>query len=303
MKRILSLMVLGLLLFAGCQREELLPTELKVKIETVTGTRVRFTVAPENPHAYYAYILINEKDGSFNNPLTEICKEEIELMEDALSSSSYEEENFLDIFFYRGSRQFTRGELYDDMDYKLIVFQINPKTHELIGDPVGTTFHTNPVPDRDLHFQVSFEGDLLTITPTDDYLTYFWQYEESEMIYNQYGGATSYLYAIAGLYQEYGFMDWNYYYGTSVFELSSENNMEDGTEYTLVICGCEEGELTTTSTIVKFIYHPGNIEVLSIEERDEWWADVSRSGLHPGTLFRDRQEQSTTTLTNSQSTK
>ncbi len=46
--------------------------------------------------------------------------------------------------------------------------------------------------------------------------------------------------------------------------------MEDGTQYTLVICGCEEGELTSVSTIVKFIYHPGNIQVLSIEEGDEW---------------------------------
>ena len=46
--------------------------------------------------------------------------------------------------------------------------------------------------------------------------------------------------------------------------------MVDGTHYTLVICGCEDGELTSTSTIVKFIYHPGNVEVIEIIEEDEW---------------------------------
>lgn len=274
-------MALSLLLFAGCQKEELLPTELRVKIETVTGTRVRFTMSPTNPHAYYSYVLINKNDGSYNKPLTEICNEEIELMEEAIALSSLDESNFLDFFFFCGSRQFNRGELYDDMDYKLIVFQINPKTHEIIGDPVGTTFHTKPVPARDLHFQVSFEGDWLTITPSDNNLSYFGQYEESALIYNHYGGATSYLYAIAGLYQEYGFMDWNYLYGITDYNLTTENNMEDGTEYTLVLSGCEEGELTSTSTIVKFIFHPGNVEVLSVEERDEWWFDEFRKDRHP----------------------
>ena len=268
MKRILSILVLSLLLFAGCQKEELRPTEIKVKVETVTGTRVRFTVAPTNPHAYYGYIIINANDGSYDNSLTEICKEEIELMEDAYAN--FEGASFLDVFFYRGSRQFSIGALYDDIDYKLIVFQINPKTHELIGEPISTSFHTKPVPARDLHFDISSEGDVISITPSDDNLSYVWQYEESDMIYHQYGAATSYLYSVVGMYQEYGFLDYYYFTGPSELDLLHENNMEDGTQYTLVICGCEEGELTSVSTIVKFIYHPGNIQVLSIEEGDEW---------------------------------
>lgn len=268
MKRILSILILSLLLFAGCQKEELLPTELKAKVETVMGTRVRFTVAPANPHAYYSHILVNANDERYNKPLAEICKEEIELMEDAYAV--FEDANFLDIFFYRGSRQFSIGALYDDMDYKLIVFQINPKTHELIGEPTSSTFHTKPVPTRDLHFDISSEGDVINITPSDNDLSYVWQYEESDMIYHQYGAATSYLYSVVGMYQEYGFLDYYYLVGPSELDLSHETNMEDGTHYTLVINGCEEGELTSVSTIVKFIYHPGNIQVLSIEEGDEW---------------------------------
>ena len=268
MKRLLTFTVLGLLLFAGCQKEELLPTEIRVKVESVTGSRARFTVAPENPHAYYTYLLVSEQDEDFYEPAAEVCKREILYMEDALSY--FGGDDFMDYFFYSGSRQFNIGGLHDDMDFKFIVYQINPLTHELLGEPVVTTFHTTPVQQRDLHFQVGFNGNVMTITPSDNNLTYFWQYEESELIYNNYGGATSYLYAIAGMYQEYGFIDYSYSSGPSVFDFSAENKMEDGTEYTLVINGCEQGEFTTLSTIVKFIYHPGNIEVLEVSERDEW---------------------------------
>ena len=268
MKRILSILVLSLLLFAGCQKEELLPTDLKAKVETVTGTRVRFTVAPTNPHAYYSYLLVNANDERYNKPLAEICKEEIEQMEEAYAV--FEDANFLDIFFYRGSRQFSIGELYGDMDYKLIVFQINPKTHKLIGEPVSTPFHTKPVPTRDLHFEISSERDVISIAPSDDNLSYVWQYEESDMIYHQYGAATSYLYSVVGMYQEYGFLDYYYNIGPSELDLSQEDHMEDGTQYTLVICGCEEGEFSSVSTIVKFIYHPGDIVLLEIEEGNEW---------------------------------
>lgn len=268
MKRLLLFIVLSLLLFAGCQREELLPTEIKVKMESLTSSRVRFTVAPANPHAYYTYILVSEQEVTFDKPATEICKNEILDMEDAMTY--FQSNDFLDIYFFQGSRQFNIGSLHDDLDFKFIVFQINPKTHELLGDPVVISFHTKPATQQYLQFQVNFEGDLMTITPSDDSISYFWQYEEDDLIYSVYGGATSYLYAIAGMYQEYGFLEYSYSFGPSVCDLSAESAMQDGALYTLVICGCEEGEFTTISTIVKFRYHPGNIEVLEILETDEW---------------------------------
>ncbi|MBR6175978.1 MAG: hypothetical protein IKQ52_10435 [Bacteroidales bacterium] len=268
MKRPLSLIVLSLLLFAGCHRDETLPTDIKVKVESVSGSRSRITVAPENPHAYYTYICVGENEENYNRPVSEICEEAIGIMEHTFSY--FEDGNFLDINFYRGTRQFSEKLPYDDLDYKFIVFQINPKNHDLLGEPVVCTFHTKPIPQRDLHFDVSFEGEVFTITPSNDTLTYVWQFEESEIIYNHYGAATAYLYSIVGMYQEYGFMDWYYYTGSSRWDLSYENQMVDGTHYTLVICGCEDGELTSTSTIVKFIYHPGNVEVIEIIEEDEW---------------------------------
>ena len=158
----------------------------------------------------------------------------------------------------------------DNTDFKLIVFQIHPETHEILGNPVVTEFRTKPVPERELYFEVNFEGELLTITPSDNNLTYFWQFKESDQIYDDYGTATYYLYSVAGMYQEYGFMDMLYSQGPVEWDFAMENNMHDGTEYLLIISGCEEGELTTPTTIAKFRYHPGHIEILEIFEENDW---------------------------------
>ena len=267
MKRQFILIVLSLFLLAGCHKEELLPTEIKVKAESVTGSRARITVAPVNSRAYYSYAIVSRNEENFDASPVSICYDEIQFMEDCLQY--FDGGSFTDIFCYQGNRQLSMKTLASDMDFKFIVFQINPKTHDLIGEPVVIEFHTKPVPQRDLHFQVDFVADELHITPSDDNLTYFWEYDETEQIYGTYRSAYNYLYTLAGMYQEYGFMDYYYYKGECNWILSLEDNMNAGTEYTLVIAGCEEGEFTTETTIVKFRYYPDHIEVLEVTEGSE----------------------------------
>lgn len=269
MKRQLTFIILSLFLLAGCTKEELLPTEIKVKMESVTGSRARFTVAPSNSRAYYSYVLVNPYDEDYDAPTLDICYNAIKRMEEGLPPFD-ENVTFEDIFCYQGNRQLTMKKLSNDSEFKIIVFQINPQTHEVIGDPVVRGFRTKPVPERDLHFQVDFVADEVHITPSNNDLTYFWQIGETEKIYNSYGSISNYLYEVVGLYQEYGFMDYFYYQGPYVWDLSLKDNMKDGTQYSLVIHGCEEGEFTTPTTIVKFIYHPNNVEVVEVIEGNEW---------------------------------
>lgn len=268
MKRQLTFIILSLFLLGGCTKEEILPTEIKVKMESVTGTRARFTVAPSNSRAYYSYKLVSRGDEDYDAPADYLCLKEIEWMEDCLQY--FENGSFTDIFCYQGNRQLTMKTLASDQDFKIIVFQINPKTHELLGEPVIREFHTLPVPNRDLHFEVNFVADEMYILPSDDNLTYFWLFDETEKIYDTYKSLSNFLYETVGLYQEYGFMDYYYYQGPSVWYLSLEDNMKEGKEYSLVIYGCEDGEFTTVATIVKFIYHPGHIDVVEVIEGDEW---------------------------------
>ena len=264
MKRLSIFIILSLLLLTACNKEEIRPTEIKVQLESVSGSRARFTVATASSRAYYSYVLVKESDPNYNEEATTICDDEITRMVNELPN--FETGTFTDIFCFRGSRQFNLNMLEDDKDFKFIVFQINPKTYKLIGDPVVCTFHTKPIPDRDLQFDVHFDGDVLTITPSDENLTYVWDYEESELINDIYGFATLYLYKVVEMYMEYGFLEMFYKQDQSIWYFDIEDNMDDGTEYTLAISGCEEGEFTTPITIVKFRYHPGNIEVLEISE-------------------------------------
>jgi hypothetical protein len=275
MKRIFNLIILGSLLLTSCNRQEIRPAQLKVQLEHVSGSRASITVVPENLHAYYTYVLVSENDKNYNHPADEICREEIHRME--ISYPDFEQGSFTDVFCYRGSRRLTMRTLSNDMDFKFIVFQINPKTHELIGDPIVSEFHTKPVPSRDMNFAINFEGDVLHITPSDENFTYIWQYEESEIIENIYHLATAYLYMVVEMYMEYGFLEWVYTKGAIEWDLVDNDNLIDNTEYTLAVCGCEEGEFTTRTTVVKFRYHPHNIEVLEVIEGEDYLANL-RSG-------------------------
>lgn len=264
MKRLFNLIILSLVLLASCNKEEIRPTEIKVQVESVTGSRARFTVATANQHAYYSYVIVKQDDPNFNSPATVICNNRIQEMVSELPN--FETGSFTDIFCYRGSRQFNVRLLEDDKDFKFIVFQINPKKYELIGEPVVCDFHTMPVPNRNLNFEILFDGDILRITPSDENLTYVWDYEESEMINDIYGSAPYYLYRMVEMYLEYGFLDMFYKQDQSIWYFDMEDNMEDNTEYTIAISGCEEGEFTTPVTVVRFRYHPGNIEMLEMTE-------------------------------------
>lgn len=264
MKRLFNLIILSLVLLVSCNKEEIRPTEIKVQVESVTGSRARFTVATASSRAYYSYVILKQDDPNFNSSATVICNDKIQEMVNELPH--YETGSFTDIFCYRGSRQFNVRLLEDDKDYKFIAFQINPKKYELIGEPVVCDFHTKPVPDRNLNFEILFDGDILRITPSDENLTYVWDYEESEMINDIYGSAPYYLYRVVEMYLEYGFLDMFYKQDQSVWYFDMEDNMKDGTEYTIAISGCEEGEFTTPVTVVRFRYHPGNIEQLEVTE-------------------------------------
>lgn len=264
MKRKYIFIILSLVLLAACDKEDIRPTEIKVQVESVTGSRARFTVATASSHAYYSYVIVKQDDPNYNASPTVICNDKIQEMVNEFSH--YEAGSFTDIFCYRGSRQFNVILLEDDKDYKFIAFQITPKTYKLIGEPVVCNFHTKPVPKRDLHFDVDFSGDVLRITPSDANRTYVWDYEESEMINNIYGSASYYLYRVVEMYMEYGFLEMFYKQDQSVWYFDLEENMKDNTEYTIAISGCEEGEFTTPVTVVRFRYHPGNIELLEMTE-------------------------------------
>lgn len=266
MRRLLILIGLGLLLFSCGKDNSRTSGEFRVELTSVGGSRARITVAAMNKQAYYSYAFVSRQESLFNASAEDIVREEIASMEDGYK---YFEKigiqgSFLDVYCYQGSRQFPISSLSPDMDYKFIVFQIHPKTHALIGQPVVTPFHTRPIPVRDLTFDVQMVGNTIQVTPSDHTLTYFWDYEDNDVIEDDYYFPQDYLYKLVEMYDEYGFMDSMLSRGPDQWDFAEDKWISPGEECTLVIAGCEDAEFTTWPMFLVFRYNgPGDIDILT----------------------------------------
>ncbi len=267
MKRTLYFILL-LTALVSCTNKAEQPADVKLNLEYVGGSRARFSVAVSNMDAIYTFLNMGEHSDNFHQPDDVAARHEIARMEE-----SYEEakalmtdnkwSNFTDFFFFRGSRQFTMNSLTPDTDFRFVIFQIHPKTHQLIGEPLSIDYHTKPVAERDLNFDLSFDGDVLTIVPSDDHLTYFWDYENEDIVKETYFFPNNFTYSLVGMYQEYGFLDSELSKGTDTWDFTAQDNtLNEGERCILVIAGCEDGEFTTDVKALLFRYQKGNIEVL-----------------------------------------
>lgn len=275
MKRLIAYLFLGLSLLS-CNNKATLPAELRMKLEYLGGSRARFTVVASSQSAYYSYLLVNERDDDFHKEDAILANEEIERMDE-----SYQyfgkigiEANYLDAFCYRGSRQISLSSLTNDLSFRLIIFQIHPRTHKLIGEPVSVPFRTKRISKSDMTFSVTFAGDELTITPSNNEETYFWDYENSSFIVNVYALPYLYFYRLVGMYQEYGFLENMLSQGTDkwIFSLM-DKEIKEGEELILMIAPVENGEFTRNPLEIHFTYHKGDIEVteyLEPEDDDDW---------------------------------
>ena len=259
-------MILLCALLFSCSKDS--PTragEFRIELTSLGGTRARITVAAMNKEAYYTYIQISRGEEAFDAPVEEIIRTEVARMEDSYRYFSQVgiSGSFAEVFCYQGSRQLEMASLQSDTDFKIILFQLHPKTHAVIGEPVVVPFHTRPVPVRNLTFDVQVADNHISVTPSDATLTYLWEYEESKTIEESYFLPQNYLYKVAGMYQEYGFIDSMVSMGYDEWDLARDKWLKTGMECTLVVAGCEEGEFTTHPMKMRFRYNgPGDADIL-----------------------------------------
>lgn len=264
MKRFLILICSVLTLF-GCTGKEAKPSEFLLEMTYVGGSRARLTISAKNPNAYYIVGLVSAYSENFNMEDVAMVQVDLDELEDNYSHfAEYNiEGSYLDVFCYQGSRQVSFSSLQDDLDFKCYVCQIHPKTHKMIGVPSVRSFHTKPIPQRDMTFEVSFGDDSVTIVPSHPDYTYFWDYEETNSINEDYFSPYYYAYALVGMYTEYGFIDSLLSKGSETWEFSRQDpNLKDGDDCTLIVVGCEDGEFTTPSVEIRFKYSQGEIEVI-----------------------------------------
>ena len=257
------------LLVAACTGKEIIittPVDLNFKLEEVQGSRVIFSLDPDNPDACYSYGIIHH----FMEDLYKMGDRELAQHFISLDKQSYEnrKENgeilgtFIDFSCYRGKRTLRETNLRSDSDYRLLVYQVDPNTFDVLGDPVSTLVHTIPVAQQDMSFSFQVQGQALTIVPSDPSRTYYWDYDLQSRIYDNYMSPFSFYYSLLDMFDEYGFMKEVYSKGTEVYDFASDRLIESEV-YVLVASACEDEEITSQVTKLTFVCKNNELSILS----------------------------------------
>jgi len=261
----------AILLLAGCasQKDKFNPDpcSFDIKITELKGTRIKFTITPEDEYACYAFGIVNSYDPRFNGSAAELAEDQINWMNEAYElMSSYGDfsSSFMDIMCYRGPRNLSLDDLVSDTEHKIIFIQVNPQTHSLIGTPQVVQFRTKQVvKNTGLTFDISFEGDKVIIVPSDPDATYYWDYDNKLLIEDRYITPGIYFKKLIYMYEDYDFMNNILSKGRDEWEFAVDDpEMVEGETCTLVVAGYENGEINTDLTILDFIYRKGDITPL-----------------------------------------
>lgn len=255
------------LLLAGCTAREVTVTDivpLNMEIQEVKGSKVIFTMDPANPDAWYMYGLFNESTEAYRMNDAELARLDLKLAQDSYEIKKEAQEgfmtSFLDMYCMRGSRTLRATNLAPDTDYRMLVYQVNPKTQEpMVDNILSTTVHTRPVEEKDMDFTIGFDGFQLSIVPSDPDRIYYWDFDLAERIYDNYLRPRYYFYSLLDMFDEYNFMDEVYSKGSEVYDLKKDNLIE-GAAYTLVAGATVDEEITSPLTLVTFTYSASGIQ-------------------------------------------
>jgi len=265
----LVLALLILLVSGGCMEKELptTPSSFDVTLEKVGATKVKYTITPSNQEAYYFFCIVSPGQPEFYHSAeeaVEMCISQKELEYQAFIQRGESMGSFADFCFYKGTRTHLGKYLPADVDNQLIVAQMDPDTHELIGDPVAVTFHTRPLHTLpDLEFSVEIKDNMLVVTPTVMDVPYVWDYISTKKLYDDYGLSYIFLYELMVMYEEYNFTSYLSATGVSTWDLNrSVDPLSEGEEYTLVMAGYEDGEFTSFFEEARFIFHKNGSQLL-----------------------------------------
>ena len=259
---------MALLVMSACMKEKAAittPCNFDIKIDWVKGSKVQFTVTPENPNAAYAYGLLLADDVLSTWSDSQFVEWQLGWMKDSyegMEADGVPHSTFQDIFCYKGTRTIRNVLLSSGMDWLLMLFQVNPETQEAIGPLYRVPFSTLPVEMKEMSFEILAQGDRFTIVPSDMERTWFWEYETADKIEEIYGNPYFFYYEIIDMYEQYDFLDNLLCQGVKRWILPSDDpSIKEDVSYTMSLSGCGwDGEITSDLYYVDFIWHQGRVQ-------------------------------------------
>lgn len=255
----ISIILAAAALAVCCTPKSSRVSDFTITVSDILSTKARVRVEPSNLEAYYCYgFLSEEMEYYFNMSDLENSQFQLNFSKERWALVCEEEGrtvSFTDNYCFRGERETKHYFLTPDSQYRIIVFQVDPKKLEIIGTPVSAQFHTNPLTMSSITFDISFGADKVTITPSNAD-EYYWDYENKEVILREYADAEYYLRNLIFMYEDYGFMEHRTSRGVEQWVFSKEDSaMVEGETCSLAVCGYSAGEVNSDITTVDFIYH------------------------------------------------
>ena len=255
------------LLLAGCVKEKIVtqPCNFTLKINEVKGSKVKFTVTPDNPDATYAFGVLLYEEETAGWPDEKLIEWQLDWMKNSYKEYSAQTQpcgSFADMYCYKGERSIKDTRLNQGTEYLLLVFQINPVTMEAIGPLYRERFTTLPVTKADLTFTVRNMGDGFIIIPDDPERIWFWEYEEESKITDVYGSPYFFYYDIIDMYDEYDFLENLLCRGEARWQFSRDDrSVRPGVKYTMALSAVTDGEISSDVLYMDFIDESGGIDI------------------------------------------
>ena len=255
-----------LIIFAACSAKDAVvtePVDIHLTLDKVKSRKVYYTVTSANQDASY-YVGLRYVDPK-EPPMSDLQLAQAFLASERMNYDVLKENrdihaNLADLSTYKGSRSLKKSHLAYGKDYRLLLFQVNPKDLSIIGNIQGESFHTPELEILDVDFSFSIKSGKLTITPSGNDFSYYWDYESEARIYDDYLSPSNYLYSVIDMYEDFGFMNNVLSKGVTEFDLL-QAPMTEGTYYLVTIAAYDpaQGEIISDYKVFEFRYENGQI--------------------------------------------
>ena len=258
------LSAIAAIVLSACTAKDIIvtnPVSFEVKITKVTGSKVIFQVNPSNKDACYTCTTVSESQDDYDRPELEVAKDYISYLGENYDDVKERIGSFSDFACYRGSRQMKITYISRGTKCKLLVFQVNPVTREVLGEVYTEYFRTADVNMQPLSFTFAIDNNTLVITPSDPERTYFWSYDRQRRIEEARGNSYFYLYEIIDMYETYGFTEHMISKGEVTYDIDPESLWADE-RYLVAAIGYSEGEIDSDVDEAFFACTDGQITLL-----------------------------------------
>lgn len=269
MKRLLYILPALLLFAAACNKvPQLSDNPISIEITNLQPKNVWFDIIPENNDFYYYFDVCSvaeydkfSSDASFIKEQDDFLREVYKIVQDFGPTGSFEEtclyrDAIFEAFYGNGII------LEPEHDYYVFAYPYDKKGQP-IDKLVKVRFTTPSEKHSDITFQLSLEGSVITVVPSNND-KYLFDYDSVADINLSYAGAPSFFFnQMISVYEEYGFMDSMISRGKDSEDMLDFIDIEPGDKVYLGVAGYDNG-LTTEVSYYVLTYNgpdlPGTIE-------------------------------------------